>query len=268
MSTRRRWLRTSIFWLLITLTIVLVIVFIFRTPSAIKQVNISTILSDTKSDLQAGKKDTLQISGTTITLMRGTEANTSKESAIVNENFDITRVLKDNNIDYTNTDQLTLQYETSSAIWAWLGALGGLLPFLLFGLLLLFIIRQTQGTNSQAMSFGKSRARIFLGNKPMITFANVAGIDEAKQELQEIVEFLKYPEKFVSLGARIPKGLLLVGPPGTGKTLISRAVAGEAGVPFFSISGSEFVEMFANMLTLPASPYASGTWLLARDRRP
>src|SRR6266700_8197340 len=145
MPMRRRWLRTSIFWLLIALTIVLVIMFIFRTPSAIKQVNISTILSDTKSDLQAGKKDTLQISGTTITLMRGTEANTSKESAIVNENFDITRVLKDNNIDYTNTDQLTLQYETSSAIWAWLGALGGLLPFLLFGLLLLFIIRQAQG---------------------------------------------------------------------------------------------------------------------------
>ena len=109
------------------------------------------------------------------------------------------------------------------------------------------MMRQAQGTNNQAMSFGKSRARMFMGNKQTVTFADVAGVEEAKQELQEIVEFLKYPEKFVALGARIPKGLLLVGPPGTGKTLISRAVAGEAGVPFFSISGSEFVEMFVGV---------------------
>ena len=109
------------------------------------------------------------------------------------------------------------------------------------------MMRQAQGSNNQAMSFGKSRARMFMGNKSTVTFADVAGVEEAKQELQEIVEFLKYPDKFVALGARIPKGLLLVGPPGTGKTLISRAVAGEAGVPFFSISGSEFVEMFVGV---------------------
>ncbi len=248
MSTRRRLLKTGIFWLLIILTIsILVIVFIFRMSPPTKQVTISTILSDTKGDLQAGKKDILQVSGTTITLTRGIGANAPKEYAIVNDSFDITRVLKDTNIDYTNTSQLTLQYETPSALWNWLGALGGLLPFLLFGFLLLFIFRQAQGSSNQAMSFGKSRARIFMGSKAMITFANVAGVDEAKQELQEIVEFLRYPEKFVSLGARIPKGLLLVGPPGTGKTLIARAVAGEAGVPFFSISGSEFVEMFAGV---------------------
>jgi cell division protease FtsH len=107
--------------------------------------------------------------------------------------------------------------------------------------------RQAQGTNNQAMSFGKSRARMFLGNKTVVTFADVAGVDEAKTELQEVVEFLKYPEKFNSLGARIPRGVLLVGPPGTGKTLMARAVAGEAGVPFFSISGSEFVEMFVGV---------------------
>ncbi len=248
MSTRRRLLKTGIFWLLIILTIsILVIVFIFRMSSPTKQVTISTILSDTKGDLQAGKKDILQVSGTTITLTRGIGANAPKEYAIVNDSFDITRVLKDTNIDYTNTSQLPLQYETPSVLWNWLGALGGLLPFLLFGFLLLFIFRQAQGSSNQAMSFGKSRARIFMGSKAMITFANVAGVDEAKQELQEIVEFLRYPEKFVSLGARIPKGLLLVGPPGTGKTLIARAVAGEAGVPFFSISGSEFVEMFAGV---------------------
>src|SRR3712207_783148 len=110
-----------------------------------------------------------------------------------------------------------------------------------------FMMRQAQGTNNQALSFGKSRARMFLGNKQVVTFADVAGVDEAKTELQEVVEFLKYPEKFNSLGARIPRGVLLVGPPGTGKTLMARAVAGEAGVPFFSISGSEFVEMFVGV---------------------
>ena len=109
------------------------------------------------------------------------------------------------------------------------------------------MMRQAQGTNSQAMSFGKSRAKMFTANKPSVTFVDVAGVDEAKQELEEVVEFLKYPEKFVALGARIPRGVLLVGPPGTGKTLLARAVAGEAGVPFFSISGSEFVEMFVGV---------------------
>ena len=125
--------------------------------------------------------------------------------------------------------------------------LTGLMPVILIGVFLFFMLRQAQGTNNQAMSFGKSRARMFLGNKTVVTFADVAGVDEAKTELQEVVEFLKYPEKFNTLGARIPRGVLLVGPPGTGKTLLARAVAGEAGVPFFSISGSEFVEMFVGV---------------------
>jgi cell division protease FtsH len=109
------------------------------------------------------------------------------------------------------------------------------------------MMRQSQGSNNQAMSFGKSRARLFTANRPSVTFSDVAGVEEAKEELVEVVEFLKYPEKFAALGARIPRGVLLVGPPGTGKTLLSRAVAGEAGVPFFSISGSEFVEMFVGV---------------------
>jgi cell division protease FtsH len=135
-----------------------------------------------------------------------------------------------------------------SAAGQWIGLLiSALLPVLLIGAFIFFMMRQAQGTNNQAMSFGKSRARMFLGNKTVITFTDVAGVDEAKQELTEVVEFLKYPEKFNSLGARIPRGVLLVGPPGTGKTLLARAVAGEAGVPFFSISGSEFVEMFVGV---------------------
>ncbi|MBF6604190.1 MAG: ATP-dependent zinc metalloprotease FtsH [Candidatus Limnocylindrales bacterium] len=128
-----------------------------------------------------------------------------------------------------------------------LSLLGILLPVVVIVGFIIFMMRQAQGTNNQALSFGKSRARMFLGNKTVVTFADVAGVDEAKTELQEVVEFLKYPEKFNSLGARIPRGVLLVGPPGTGKTLMARAVAGEAGVPFFSISGSEFVEMFVGV---------------------
>ncbi|MES2209038.1 MAG: ATP-dependent zinc metalloprotease FtsH [Chloroflexota bacterium] len=128
-----------------------------------------------------------------------------------------------------------------------LTAVSVVLPLVVIGAFIYFMMRQAQGTNSQAMSFGKSRARMFLGNKSVVTFADVAGVDEAKTELQEIVEFLKFPEKFNTLGARIPRGVLLVGPPGTGKTLMARAVAGEAGVPFFSISGSEFVEMFVGV---------------------
>jgi cell division protease FtsH len=131
---------------------------------------------------------------------------------------------------------------------SWIGlVLTGLLPLIIIGGFIYFMMRQAQGTNNQALSFGKSRARMFLGNKQVVTFADVAGVDEAKTELQEVVEFLKFPEKFNTLGARIPRGVLLVGPPGTGKTLLARAVAGEAGVPFFSISGSEFVEMFVGV---------------------
>ena len=122
-----------------------------------------------------------------------------------------------------------------------------LLPTLLLIGFFIFFMRQAQGSNNQAMSFGKSRARMFAGDKPTITFADVAGQEEAKQDLTEVVEFLKFPDKFANLGARIPRGVLMVGPPGTGKTLLSRAVAGEAGVPFFSISGSEFVEMFVGV---------------------
>lgn len=129
----------------------------------------------------------------------------------------------------------------------WLNLLGIFLPALLVIGFIYFVLRQAQGTNNQALSFGKSRARMFTGDHPTVTFEDVAGTDEAKQELQEIVEFLKEPDKFVSFGARIPKGVLLVGSPGTGKTLLAKAVSGEAGVPFFSIAGSEFVEMFVGV---------------------
>jgi cell division protease FtsH len=133
---------------------------------------------------------------------------------------------------------------------SWVGILSSvvyILPVLLMGGVLWFIFRQAQGSNNQAMAFGKSRARMFSGDHPTVTFSDVAGVEEAKEELAEVVEFLREPQKFIQLGARIPKGVLLVGPPGTGKTLLAKAVSGEAGVPFFSISGSEFVEMFVGV---------------------
>jgi len=128
-----------------------------------------------------------------------------------------------------------------------LSILGYVLPFVLLGAAFFFIFRQAQGSNNAALSFGKSRARMFSGDQPTVTFEDVAGVDESKEELKEVVEFLREPQKFIALGARIPKGVLLVGPPGTGKTLLAKAVSGEAGVPFFSISGSEFVEMFVGV---------------------
>ena len=144
-------------------------------------------------------------------------------------------------------DNVTVEVKPPSQ---WAGIVSGalyILPVLFMAGVLWFIFRQAQGSNNAAMSFGKSRARMFSGEHPTVTFQDVAGVEESKQELAEVVEFLKEPQKFIQLGARIPKGVLLVGPPGTGKTLLAKAVSGEAGVPFFSISGSEFVEMFVGV---------------------
>jgi cell division protease FtsH len=145
-------------------------------------------------------------------------------------------------------DGVNVSFSSSSGGLYWLETLAPNLIIIALMIGFIYIMyRQTQSGNNQAMAFGRSRARMIAGDKPQVTFADVAGVEEAKQELTEIVEFLKYPEKFVALGAKIPKGVLMVGPPGTGKTLLSKAVAGEAGVPFFSISGSEFVEMFVGV---------------------
>ena len=144
-------------------------------------------------------------------------------------------------------DKVEIEVKPPSPWMGILTFLGYVLPFLVLGGAFFFIFRQAQGSNNAAMSFGKSRARMFTGDQPTVTFNDVAGVEEAKEELKEVVEFLREPQKFIALGARIPKGVLLVGPPGTGKTLLAKAVSGEAGVPFFSISGSEFVEMFVGV---------------------
>ncbi len=202
------------------------------------------------NDVKAGRVLSVVQDGETVTVTPTASANESTYSVIV-PNAIMTNVASDmmqaaaaGNV--TLSDSAFTRKPTPDTSWIGL-LLTGLLPLIVIGGFIFFMMRQAQGTNNQALSFGKSRARMFLGNKTVVTFADVAGVDEAKTELQEVVEFLKYPEKFNSLGARIPRGVLLVGPPGTGKTLMARAVAGEAGVPFFSISGSEFVEMFVGV---------------------
>jgi cell division protease FtsH len=201
--------------------------------------------SELLDDAAAGKIESIKQEGTTLTVKLDGEAEeraTTVASPDINYRQEV--------CDAAGPDCGGIAYdftEPSAAGGILTLLITALLPVLLIGGFIFFMMRQAQGTNNQAMSFGKSRARMFLGNKTVVTFNDVAGVDEAKQELTEVVEFLKYPEKFNSLGARIPRGVLLVGPPGTGKTLLARAVAGEAGVPFFSISGSEFVEMFVGV---------------------
>ena len=140
-----------------------------------------------------------------------------------------------------------VKYEKSEQNPFWVSLLTGWMPVLLIFVLFIVLMRQLQGSGGKAMTFGKSKAKLLSESTNKVTFADVAGIDECKEELEEIIEFLKDPKKFTKLGGRIPKGVLMMGPPGTGKTLLAKAVAGEAGVPFFSISGSDFVEMFVGV---------------------
>ena len=222
----------------------LAVLWTFMSPGTSNETYTYSQLLD---DVAAGNVESITQEGTTLTVAlttQGQEKTTTVASADINYRAEVCAVAGDpaacGGIDYNY-----VQPSAAGGIITLL--ITALLPVLLIGGFIFFMMRQAQGTNNQAMSFGKSRARMFLGNKTVVTFNDVAGVDEAKQELTEVVEFLKYPEKFNSLGARIPRGVLLVGPPGTGKTLLARAVAGEAGVPFFSISGSEFVEMFVGV---------------------
>ena len=176
-----------------------------------------------------------------VTLESGDEVNAGDEvKSTISTGYvgDFIKLLDDSMVPYD------VKYSSG---FNWGSFILTVVPLGLLVVLFIFIMRGARGANNQAFNFSRSRARLAGGSKPMVTFADVAGVEEAKQELQEIVEFLKSPEKFLALGARIPRGVLLIGAPGTGKTLLARAVAGEAGVPFFSISGSEFVEMFVGV---------------------
>jgi cell division protease FtsH len=221
----------------------LAVLWTFMSPSAENQpYTYSELLTDVAKPDSNVQSITQEGTTLTVKFTGDTEKTTTVASPDINYRAEVCAAAGD------DCGGISYDYVQPSAAGGILTLLiTALLPVLLIGGFIFFMMRQAQGTNNQAMSFGKSRARMFLGNKTVVTFNDVAGVDEAKQELTEVVEFLKYPEKFNSLGARIPRGVLLVGPPGTGKTLLARAVAGEAGVPFFSISGSEFVEMFVGV---------------------
>jgi cell division protease FtsH len=204
-------------------------------------------VNEVAAAIQAGKVKRIQQNDTRLQVYYADGSN--PRTAQIDGNATLVDQLKALGVtaDELSPDKISIEIQPPSA---WLGiatALGYILPFILLIGVFWFVFRQAQGSNNAALSFGKSRARMFTGDQPTVTFLDVAGVEEAKEELKEVVEFLREPEKFISLGARIPKGVLLVGPPGTGKTLLAKAVSGEAGVPFFSISGSEFVEMFVGV---------------------
>lgn len=175
------------------------------------------------------------------------DGDVTKTTQVNANNTDVVALLEGLGADPEKLAAIEFEFTKPSNLFNWIGLIGTFLPLLLIGGFIYLMLRQAQGSNNQAMSFGKSRARMFTGDQPTVTFDDVAGVTEAKEELEEVVDFLKDPERFIQLGARIPKGVLLVGSPGTGKTLLAKAVSGEAGVPFFSISGSEFVEMFVGV---------------------
>ncbi len=209
------------------------------------------------ADAAAGKVDTIRVGGSEmkVTYLAPEGLAPAVKIAIVPDTVDLAALLRAEGIALSRTGAaagepaVNLVFEKSEES-AWSGLftiIFSFLPLLLLVGFFIFIMRRTQSVGGQAMDFGKSHARLFSGSKVAVSFADVAGVDEAKEELAEVVEFLRNPAKFAALGARIPKGVLLLGPPGTGKTLLARAVAGEAGVPFLSISGSEFVEMFVGV---------------------
>ncbi len=232
-----QWLRNSFVYLLIIVAVVAIFFTFFQAPSGSREIPLSQVIQMAKG-LQVR---TIEVSEDSLKVIdNGGETFRSRKESSAS----IVEVLTDAGVDVTT---LEIKVKGSGGLGSLFGLFINFLPIIFFGAIILFMMRQAQGSSNQTMSFGRSRARMFVGNKPSITFSDVAGIEEAKQELHEVVEFLRFPERFVALGAKIPKGVLLVGPPGTGKTLLGKAVAGEAGVPFFSISGSEFVEMFVGV---------------------
>lgn len=234
-NPNRRSMKNVGFIALLVLT-ALIVIAAANQPSTLKEVPATEVIANNNKGLYSKIVDN---NGELTITEKG------KSQPTLRSTVDPNASLKEQGFDL-NKSQISYKPEsTGSSNWITLGE--SIIPVLLIGGLLYFMLRSAQGQGNQALSFGKSRARLYGNEKDKVTFKSVAGQAEAKQDLEEVVEFLKFPKKFASVGARIPKGVLLIGPPGTGKTMLARAVAGEANVPFFSISGSEFVEMFVGV---------------------
>ncbi len=236
-----RFMRNGFIYLLIVVAVIAIFFTLFSdVPGGSKDLGISEVVAMAKR----GDIDTIEVRGDRLTIITTLQETFTSR---IEQNVSIVEILVDAGIDPYAGGKPRIVVEGSSGLGSLFGILINFLPLIFFGAVLLFMMRQAQGSTNQTFSFGRSRARMQVGNQPNVTFEDVAGADEAKEELEEVVDFLRYPERFETLGARVPRGVLLVGPPGTGKTLLARAVAGEAAVPFFSISGSEFVEMFVGV---------------------
>ncbi len=237
-----KWWRSGFFYLLL-LVVVLALVFTFMPHGGPKPVSLTKFIEEAKQ----GQIDTISQGGDSlIGLVGGTNGTATITTTFIGSTEDLRNYLEGQGINL-GEGGIQINVQAPGIDWGTIG-LTVILPIVLLGALFYFLFfRAARGAGTQAFNFSKSRARLTLDKRPDVTFADVAGADEAKEEVQEVVEFLKSPQKFQALGGRIPRGVLLVGPPGTGKTLLAKAIAGEARVPFYSISGSEFVEMFVGV---------------------
>jgi len=235
----KRFLRGISFYILIIIIIYMFVLIIQNAEPVKEKLSYTQLITE----IEGGRIKEVTVSDSNGTsIVSGKMTNTKRFEAVVPSSEFNERVQ-----DYIDRDRLNVKYEIKSAASAWFSILPSIVLIVIFVVFFFVLTQQSQGGGNRVMSFGKSRAKLNTDDKKKITFADVAGADEEKEELGEIVDFLKQPRRFIELGARIPKGILLVGPPGTGKTYLARAVAGEAGVPFFSISGSDFVEMFVGV---------------------
>lgn len=206
-------------------------------------------ISEVVSQVKAGEVDEIVVSGNQLEVTYNDETRTPGQARRESENS-VTESLRNFGVTDEELNAVSIDVQQESGFGYWAGQLAPFIfPLLFLGIIIWFILRSMKGTGMQALNFGNSKARMIDPNdtSQKVTFSDVAGAKEAKRELEEIVDFLKHPKKFLDIGAKIPKGVMMMGSPGTGKTLLARAVAGEAGVPFFSISGSEFVEMFVGV---------------------
>ena len=235
--------RQSIIYILLFIGIIILVFYSFRQQAISSE---ELTIGEVAQEIINGRLKRVVINEDEIKLIYpdGSEGSSHKEpdATFVEQIKELGVTVED-----LSPENVTIEIKPPSVWFGVINVLGYILPFIMIAGLFWFVFRQARGGGTSAMNFGQSRARKFTGDNPTVTFDDVAGIPEAKEELFEVVEFLREPEKFISLGARIPKGLLLMGAPGTGKTLLAKAVSGEAGVPFYSISGSEFVEMFVGV---------------------
>ncbi|HUD03265.1 MAG TPA: ATP-dependent zinc metalloprotease FtsH [Patescibacteria group bacterium] len=236
-TTQRKWFKNIGFVVIVGLIAAIFLVG-YNQPAKLTEVPYNQVINSANK----GEISNLNVNGANITVTKKGDSKAS-EKTIMQSGSDLY-----NSVGGLTNRNVTVSFQpvsTSGATWTALAI--NLLPVIIITMVLVFMLRSAQGQGNQALGFGKSSARLYGNEKEPVKFADVAGSVEVKQDLEEVVEFLKFPKKFQNVGARIPKGVLLIGPPGTGKTLLARAVAGEANVPFFSISGSEFVEMFVGV---------------------